>query len=209
MAVTLGDLKTTILNEAYRDSAQFGSFVQNSILTAIKFMEGEHPYIYAKTGNIIISSGQNSTLLPNDFNCLVYVNYNIGNVVYGRYQGFTEENYSDLQDLFNNTLTTGRPSKYALFANQFFVYPYTSDNFQFNLSYYYKDSVYPSLDTDTSIWFNDFTYDAVRAKATEDFYTFALQSPDLGAQYGQRYDLFIQNIAKKQNKRTVTNLLSI
>lgn len=209
MTLTLGDVKNQILAETARDSANYGGFVQNSILSAIVFMETECPYIFEKTSTITISQGSNAANLPADFNQPVYVYYELDGSLYGTRQGFNSINYADLIRLFNSTNDVGNPSKYSFFSNQLYIYPYTQGDITFTLAYNYKDSSYPQVDADTSIWFSNQTLDCIKAKATELFYTYPLQTPEKGAAYAQSFEMFLQNLRNRNNLKRKTNLLSI
>lgn len=212
MAVTLGSVITTILTETNRDSATYGSMVQDSILTAIKYLEAEHPYVFEKVGTITITATNNSATLPTDLSQLLnayYTSINITNVVFGSYQGFTQISYNDLISLFATVGQSGAPENYALFAGSLWVFPNTSSDIQITLSYYYKDMAYPAVSTDTSIWFGDFTIDCIIAKATEDFYRYALQTPDLADRYMMSFKDFVQNLQSRTNQRQVLTQLSI
>lgn len=212
MAVTLGSVIATILTETNRDSATYGSMVQDSILTAIKYMEAEHPYVFEKVGTITITATNNSTALPSDLSQILnayYTSPSVTNVIFGSYQGFTQISYNDLISLFATVGQSGAPQKYALFANSFWIFPVTANDINITLSYYYKDMSYPAVSTDSSIWFGDFTIDCVIAKATEDFYRYALQTPDLADRYLISFKDFIQNLQSRTNQRQVLTQLSI
>jgi hypothetical protein len=209
MALTFGALTNQILAETDRSAADYSSFVQTCILSAIVFMETECPYIFEKIAPVTITEGDNAVNLPNDFNQPVYVQYSLEGTLYGMFQGFLPLNYTDLIRLYNSSGDTGNPSNYAFFAGQLYVYPYTQGDIELSLSYYYKDATYPAVDSDTSIWFSPLTIDCVKAKATELFYTYPLQTPEKGAAYAASFSTFLQNLETRNNIKRQSNLLSI
>jgi hypothetical protein len=209
MALTFGALTNQILLETNRSLADYGDFVKSSILSAIVFMETECPYLFEKISTVTITEGNNAVNLPDDWNQPVYVQYTIDGTLYGLLQGFTPSTYTDLIRLFNSTNDVGNPAKYAFFSGQLFVFPYTQGDITFTLSYYYKDATYPQIDSDTSIWFSPLTIDCVKAKATEIFYTYPLQTPEKGIAYKASFDVFLQNLEMRNNIKRQTNLLSI
>lgn len=208
MTITLGTLKTQILNETQRDSSEFGSYVQSAILSSIKFMEAEHPYVFQKGGTLTISSGSNTASLPSDLNQLIYASYTVGPSIYNASVGFNAVNFSDLLSFFSSTSETGNPLKYSMFGGLFYVYPYTQSDITFTLYYYYTDSSYPQTDSDTSVWFDDHTVDCVRAKATEEFYRYTLQTPEKADQYLTSFATYLNNL-RARNVRQFNNQLSI
>ncbi len=209
MAITLGDLKAQILAITARDLATYGDFAQQGILTAIKYMETEHPYCLQKGGTVTVLANTNSIPLPADLNQLIYAEYNIGGVIYNTPIGFQQVSYPDLLGLFSTTTQTGNPSKYAIFSESMYIFPYTTNDIEYTLAYYYTDTFYPQTDNDTSVWFNDATIDCVRTKAIEWFYRFPLESPDLGDRYQMTFQDFLRNLRSKNNTKRYYNRLSI
>lgn len=218
MAGTLGDLKARILYETNKSGADFDAGVTNAIVTAIIYMEQNHPWIFAKQGSFTIASGDNFFTFPDDFNELIDAKYGIvsidsgGNtstVLYGARQGFTSLPYDDLNSLYTNSAETGYPTKYATLGNLFYVYPIQSSDTPIFITYRYKDAVYPQANDDTSIWFNDQTIDALRNKALEIFYRDTLQSPEIANGYVPIVEDYINTIKRKNSSKTVYNILSI
>jgi hypothetical protein len=213
MAVTLGDLSTQILYETNKSGQEFNYGVTNAIITAIKYMEQKHPWVFSKTAIITIvatsTAVSNAVNLPADFNRLLDAKYAIGNCLYGTRQGFVSIPYDELNSLITNTAQTGYPLKYAIYGDQFYVYPFTNTNIDFTINYNYKDAIYPAVPSDTSVWFNDQTIDAVRNKALEVFYRDTLESPEIANSYVPIFQDYSDNLSRKNNKRSVYNLLSI
>lgn len=219
MAGTLGDLKTRILYESNKSGADFDYGVTNAIVTAIIYMEQNHPWIFVKTGQFIINAGTNFFTFPDDFNELIDAKYGIATppppatptstVYYGVRQGFTPLPYDDLNSLFTNSAQTGYPTQYATLGNIFYVYPITSSNTPVVITYHYKDDVYPQANNDISIWFNDQTIDALRNKALEIFYRDTLQSPDIADTKVPIFQDYINTIKRKNSSKTIYNILSI
>jgi hypothetical protein len=209
MALTFGDVTNLILAQTNRDAPTYGAFVQSAILSAITFMETECPYIFEKIAEVTITQGNNSVNLPPDWNQPVYVSYQLDGTIYGTLQGFLPSTYQDLIRIYNTTEDTGNPSKYAFFTGQLYVYPYTSGDITFTLSYYYTDASVPSNPTDSSVWFNPNTIDCVVAKATELFYTYPLQTPEIGQAYAASYASFLANLEARNNIQRQNNLISI
>lgn len=215
MAATLGDLKTRILYETNKNGSDFDYGVTNAIVTAIKYMEMEHPWVFSKGATITILTGTNSVALPADFNQLLDAKYSIPNtatgitILYGAMQGFTSMTYPDLNAMIWSTGETGFPTRYAVWGNQFFVYPYTNTAVPITINYNYKDSFYPAVNNDESVWFNDQTIDVVRNKALEVFYRDTLQSPEIANSYVPIYQDYSAALSAKNNKRQVFNILSV
>jgi hypothetical protein len=209
MAVTLGTLKNEILAITARDDASYSSFAQSAVISAIKYMETEHPYVLQKGGAVTVLSGTNTIPLPNDLNQLIYAQYNIGGSIYNAPLGFQEVTYPDLLSLFSTTTESGNPTKCAVFNESLYLYPNTTSDIEFTLYYYYTDSSYPEIDSDTSVWFNDATFDCVRTKAIEWFYRFPLESPALADTYKMTFDDFLRNLRMKNNTKRFSNTLSI
>ncbi len=209
MAVTLGDLTNQILAITNRDAGNYAAFVQNSIITAIKFMEAEHPFSFQKTSTITVTSGLNAALLPADFSQLIYAEYTLDGSIYNQSRGFLNSTYSDLLSLYNSNNNVGIPRKYAIYSGNFYVYPYTNGDTNFNLTYYYTDTFPPQTANDTSVWFGANTIDCVRSKAIENFYRYALQSPDLADRYVTDFNSFLQNLRQANNSQIFNMQLSI
>lgn len=209
MAATLGDLKTRILYETNKSGADFDYGVTNAIVTAIKYMEQLHPWVFSKTAIITILATTNAIDLPEDFNRLLDAKYSIGSCIYGSRQGFVSIPYDELFNLMTSTAQTGYPLKYAIYGQQFIVYPITSSDTPITINYNYKDSTYPAVNSDTSVWFNDQTIDAVRNKALEIFYRDTLESPEIANSYVPIFQDYSAVLKSKNNKRMVFNLLSI
>lgn len=209
MTDTLGSLKTQILAITARDLAGYGDFAQAGILSAIKYMETEHPYVLQKSGNVTVVADTNSISLPADFNQLIYVNYNIGGVLYNVPIGFQQVTYPEFLSLYATTTDTGNPSKYAMYNQSLYIYPYCSSDVEYTLTYYYTDAAYPEIDSDTSVWFNNATIDCVRTKAIEWFYRFPLESPQLADSYLITFQDFLRNLREKNNTKRYFNRLSI
>ncbi len=209
MTVTLGDLKNDILAITARDAAAYGDFAQQGILSAIKYMETEHPYCLEKGGAVTVLANTNSIPLPVDLNQLIYTQYDIGGVIRNEPLGFQQVSYTDLLSLFTTTTQSGNPRKYAVFNNSLYIYPYTTGDITFTLSYYYTDSAYPQIDSDTSVWFNNATLDCTRTKAIEWFYRFPLESPELGDTYRVTFEDFLRNLRMKNNSKQFNYRLSI
>jgi hypothetical protein len=219
MAVTLGALKTRILYETNNTSADFDTGVTNAIITAIKFMEMTHPWVFTKTGVITILEGKNSVSLPADFNQLLDAKYTIPNdpitnpggspVLYGTRQGFTIMSFADLNSKIWSTAEAGYPCRYAVYGAVLYVYPYVSANVPITIDYNYKDAFYPATDNDTSVWFDDQTVDVVRNKALEIFYRDTLQSPEISNSYVPVFENYSNALKSKNNKRLIYNTLSV
>lgn len=209
MALTFGGLANLISAETNRTGTVYIDFIKNSILSAIVFMEAEYPYLFEKVATLTITQGNNAVNLPDDWSVPVYVSYELDGSIYGSPQGFSPLTYEDLIRLYTSTNNVGRPSKYAFFAGQFFVFPYTSGDVTFTLSYNYKDASYPQIDSDSSIWFSPLTIDCVKAKATELFYAYPLQTPEKAVAYKASFDDFINNLRTRNNIERQSNTLSI
>ncbi len=209
MAVTLGELKTRILFETDKSGSDFEYGVTNAIVTAIKYLEHKHPWVFNKTGVITISAGTNYANLPDDFSRLLDAKYSIGNCLYGARQGFTNVTYADLNSYMTTTAETGYPARYAIYGAQLYVTPNTANAIDVTISYNYKDSSYPSNDDDISVWFDDQTIDLVRNKALEIFYRDTLQTPELADTYLGIFQDYSNNLSKRNNTRLVQNVLSI
>lgn len=209
MTITLGDLKTQIQAITSRVSSDFADFAQLGILSAIKYMETEHPYVLQKSGTVTVLANTNSIPLPDDLNQLIYVQYNIGGVVYNVPVGFQGMTYPELLNLFSTTTQVGNPTAYAVFNESLYIFPFSTNDFTYTLSYYYTDATYPSSDSDTSVWFNDATLDCVRTKAIEWFYRFPLESPQLADTYLVTFNDYLRNLRMKSNTKRYNNRLSI
>lgn len=209
MTVTLGTLKNEILAITARDAASYGDFAQAGILSAIKYMETEHPYVLEKTGTVTVLANTQSIPLPADINQLIYAQYNIGGVIYNSSLGFQEVTYPSLLAMYSTTTQIGNPTVYAQYSESFQVYPMCANDITYTLTYYYTDAAYPQIDSDTSVWFNDATYDCVRTKAIEWFYRFPLESPQLGDSYLVTFNDFLRNLRMKNNTKRYFNRLSV
>lgn len=209
MAETLGSLKTRILYETNKSGADFDYGVKNAIVSAIKYMEQKHPWVFSKAAIITILSGNNYVNLPDDFNRLLDAKYSIGTSIYGTRQGFTSMPYDDLNAMITNTGEAGYPTKYSIYGSQFFVYPFTNSDTDITIHYNYKDTFYPDSDEDTSVWFDSQTIDAVRNKALEIFYRDTLESPEIANSYLPIFQDYSDTLSRKNNKRLVYNVLSI
>jgi hypothetical protein len=209
MAGNLLDLRTRILYETNKSGSDFTYGANNAIVTAIIHMEQKHPWVFAKTGQIIIPANTNVGSLPADFNQLLDAQFINGTGLWGSRQGFTIMSYDDLFNLFRNTNEEGFPRKYAVYGDQLYVYPYTNTAITININYNFTDAFYPANDTDTSVWFNNETIDAVRNKALEIFYRDTLQSPEIADTYVPIFMDYSNNLSRKNNKRLVFNKLSI
>jgi hypothetical protein len=219
MAGTLGDLKTRILYETNKSGADFDFGVTNAIVTAIIYMEQNHPWMFVKQAFFTIDAGTNFFTFPDDFNELIDAKYAVVSppfpaplssyVYYGVRQGFTAIPFDDLNSLFNNGAENGLPTKYATLGNLFYVYPLAASDTPVLITYRYKDAVYPEANNEVSIWFNDQTIDALRNKALEIFYRDTLQSPDLANSYIPIVEDYINTIKRKNSSKTVYNILSI
>lgn len=209
MAITLGNLKTRILYETNKSGDEFDYGVNNAIVTAIKYMEQIHPWVFSKSASLTILATTNAVNLPGDFNRLLDAKYFIGNCSYGSRAGFNSIPYDELFNLFSNTAESGYPTKYAIYGNQLYVYPVTNSDTPILINYNYKDEFYPETDSDSSVWFDDQTVDCVRNKALEIFYRDTLQSPEIANSYIPIFQDYSNTLIRKNNKRSVFNLLSI
>ncbi len=209
MTVTLGDLTNEILAITNRDSANYTTFVQNSIVTAINYMQSEHPYAYEKISTITITDGNNAAILPADFSSLIYAEYSLDGTIYNSRTGFLNVSYPVLLSYYTSLNNVGIPTKYAIYGGSFYVYPYTNGDTTFTLSYYYTDTFTPAVPTDTSIWFGYLTLDCIRSKAIENFYRYALQTPDVAEAYATDFNRFLQNLRQSNNAQIYNMQLSI
>lgn len=209
MVTTLGQLKTRILYETNKTSQDFEQGVQNAIVSAIIYMESEHPWLFTKTSTVTVGANTNATSLPDDLNQLISATFNLDGANYTERTGFVWVPYDELITYFGNTGDTGIPLKYSNFQELFYIYPITASDQDFTLIYHYKDEFYPNNDSDISIWFNDQTIDLVRTKALEIFYRDTLQSSEIADTYVPVYQDYVRNLQIKNNKRNVFNRLSI
>lgn len=209
MTITLGDLKTQIQAITARISSAYADFAQQAILSAIKYMETEHPYVLQKSGTVTVLKNTNSIPLPADLNQLIYAQYNIGGVIYNSPIGFSQCTYPQLLNLYSTTTQVGNPTQYAVFSNSLYIFPMSTSDVEYTLTYYYTDSSYPQTDSDTSVWFNDATLDCVRTKAIEWFYRFPLEAPQLADTYMLSFQDFLRNLRMKNNTKRYFNRLSI
>lgn len=209
MTITLGTFKAEVQAITARTSTEYADFAQAAILQAIKYMETEQPYSLQKTGNITLLANTASIPLPDDLNQLIYVQYNIGGVIYNTPIGFQEVTYPVLLSLFSTTTQTGNPSKFAIYNESLYVYPMCASDIEYTLTYYYTDAIYPQTDNNTSVWFGDVTLDCVRAKAIEWFYRYPLEAPELADSYRASFEDYLRNLRSKNNTKRYSNRLSI
>jgi len=208
MAVTFGTLIERMLYETNKSANDFETGIKNAIVSALIYMESNHPWLLSKAGDVIISEGTRATDLPDDLNTLITAQYNIGTVINGDRQGFLQLSFNELINLFNNTSESGYPTRYAVFGDQLYVYPYTNTDTTVTLYYNYTDTTYPAVDSDTSVWFDDKLVDGVRYKALEIFYRDTLQTPELGNVYTAITRNFEDTLKKRNNYRDRNNLLN-
>jgi len=219
MAVNFGQLIQQILDDTNRDASTllnggvststYKTAVGRAIVTAIKYMESALYWAFKTTSTITILDQEFSTSLPADFSSLVAVQFSIGNTLYSLRQGFINDTLPQVLAYYDNSAEQGVPKKYAIFNDTFYIFPLASGDTVFTLYYYQKDVFYPSVDEDTSIWFNDETVDLVRMKAMERFYHDTLQSPELATTYSLAAIDFEKNLMRKNNLRQNNNVLSI
>jgi hypothetical protein len=221
--VTLNQLQKRILTEANRSVATYGTQVNNAIVTAIKYMEFNHPWLFQKQtdlGSFVVPAGLNEVALPDDFNSVIAVRYLIGNLLYGEREGFLGITYAELSDYYNLVNMTGQPMRWAIFNASLFIYPNVPADTTFKLIYYYKDKLYPApnpINIDdpeiwlnpTSIWFQYDTVDAIRYLALSIFYSDTLQAPEIGETYMKIFKEWQKNLVMRNNHRNVSNLLTI
>jgi outer membrane protein assembly factor BamB len=217
MAVNFGELIQQILDDTNRDAstllnggvATYKTAVGRAIVTAIKYMESSLYWAFKTSSVVTILDTQFSTPLPADFNSMVTVQFNIGNVLYSLREGFTDVTFPNLIAFYNNNAQQGIPNKYSIYDNTLYIFPLASGDTDFTLYYYQKDIFYPVVDSDTSIWFSDETVDLVRMKAMERFYHDTLQSSEIATTYSLAVIDFEKNLMRKNNLRQNFNTLSI
>jgi len=135
MAVTMGQLTAQILTDTNRDSTAldpntqpmlplYPAAIQRAILTAIKYMESRYYWMFRKMALITIPSGLNVTELPADLINIDYVQYNWNGQIYSPKNKFIPVSFQDLQNLFYSTGQVGQPTRWAIWTNLFYVYPY-------------------------------------------------------------------------------------
>lgn len=219
----MGQLTGQILTDSNRDAVTedpvtglplFPLAIQRAILSAIIFCESKYYWNFKKISPVTILNQTMSVALPNDFANLIQAQAFFGNTFYGAKNGFLNVSFDELQSFYFNPNEVGRPRKYAIQNNTFYIYPLASGDTIFNITYYYKDVTYPTVDGDvnnetTSIWFDPQTIDLVRLKAMQRFYHDTLQAPDLAASYQAAFEEFESNFYEKNNARQTYNLLWI
>ncbi len=204
---TLGELQQRILYETNRDINTYGLGVNNAILSAIKYLEFNHPWLFQKQTSFTIPQYDNSAVLPSDFSSVIALNYIQGTQVYGLREGFQGITYAELSDYYNLTNQIGQPMKWALYNQNVYIYPKAQSDIVFNLIYNYKDATYPTNPTDTSIWFSYDTIDMCRYKALEIFYRDTLQAPEIAQRYYAAYADFQKNLITRNNYRNINSIL--
>ncbi len=223
-AVTFGELTARILTDTNRGDSDlsdpntglplYPAAIQRAILSAIYLAESNYFWVFQKLTQITIAQGDNSIALPADFNKLIRAQAIINGNFYGPAERFLNITYNELLSYYSNTAQQGIAQYYALWMDTLYIYPYGNSATPINLYYYYKDTIYPTVNgqlsnSDSSIWFGTATVDLIRLKAMQLFYTDTLQAPDLGAAYAQEFMEFETNLFKQNNLRNSYNLLSI
>jgi hypothetical protein len=207
MAVTFGQMTLRILRETSRD-ASMEEGVQDAIVTAIKELEREQYWLFEKVGDIALLEGTDNVDLPTDFAEMSTLRLLFNDTYRTQMFGFTPVTNHEIFNFVRQN-NPGVPYMWSIYGNKIYVYPFASGNYTLNLHYYYKDTVYPSLFSDSSIWLDDLTEDLTRYKALAIFYRDSLQAEEKAMFYEQKAENAVSNMRIRNNQRLQINRLSI
>ena len=207
MAVTFGQMTLRILRETSRD-ASMEEGVQDAIVTAIKELEREQYWLFEKVGDIALLEGTDNVDLPADFAEMSTLRLLFNDTYRTQMFGFTPVTNHEIFNFVRQN-NPGVPYMWSIYGDKIYVYPFASGDYTLNLHYYYKDTVYPSLFSDSSIWLDDLTEDLTRYKALAIFYRDSLQAEEKAMFYEQKADAAVSNMRIRNNQRLQINRLSI
>lgn len=207
MAVTFGQMTDRILRETARDTSM-DTGVQDAIITAIKELEREQFWLFEKEADLTLLQGTNNVSLPNDFAEMSTLRLLVGDTYNTEMFGFTSVTNHEIFNFVRQS-TEGVPYMWSIFANKIYLFPVADSDYTLNMHYYYKDEIYPSLYSDTSIWLGDLTEDLTRYKALSIFYRDSLQAEEKALYYEQKANASIGNMRIRNNQRLQINRLSI
>lgn len=206
MAVTLGALTARIQQEVNRPSSRYIAPIHNAIVTAIQFYEKTPLYFNETTATLTLASGASSVLLPVDYGSMIDLKIYATNRYLGTNSGFKGAEYVYVSDLLSCNTTPCQPHFHANFAKSIYFDSIADAAYPLKLAYYNIDTIYPVLDSDTSIWFGD-GVDIIRYHAMATFYNDTLHSSEIGDPYFDKAALYYDNLTDDNNNRDKFNLM--
>ncbi len=141
-----GTMKTRIGNETLRTDTVSLGFIGDEIVSAIAHYENQ-PFQFNETRATASTVADTAYIaLPTDFIDLVHMKVELNGSNYQMYSCDFEE----IEDMDTGTYT-GQPSQYAIYDQQFRLYPVPDTVYTLTLAYI-KELGSLSADTDTNAW---------------------------------------------------------
>jgi len=195
-AVNFGQMTQRIKDEVNRPSTSNDAFIQDAILTAIRFYTGKPFYFLEAQDSVTLLDGDTDVALPSDFGSLYKLRLLDDTTYYTDTNGIELMTISELVDAVS-VLQPGRPTRIAIWDETLYTDYEAQDDYDIDLWYYQKDATLPSADGDTSVFFDD-GQDLIRNKAIEYFYRDRLHDNTSGDIYEQKAMTFYNQLTARQ-----------
>ncbi len=179
--------------------------IGESIVAAIRFYERKQFWFNETyTESLTLAQGDSSvalSTLPSPFKKAFLTRVSVNSQWRGNGTGFEHVSFQKLKnEIFTNPSSTGEPEYWAILGNTLYVDKAADQAYTLSMGYVYGDTILPSADGDTSIWFDE-ARELIKYRAAGLFYQDYLHAEEKAKSYFGKADEWINNLTIDNNTR--------
>lgn len=163
---TLSDIVDDIKNDLVITGSDYDSRIKGAVRSSLRQLRKKRYWFLKTSDTITLISGDSSVSLPSNFGVDFSFSFVSGGKRYKDGDGLDFLTYDRLQSEYHtiSPLNTGTPRACAVWGTTLYFSDIADTNYTIDCLFYAQDATLPTVDSDTSIWFDD-GYDLVKAMA--------------------------------------------